>query len=844
MTLRLLFATVFASLCLMGESSTLYDRDDVVEAGYVADFACDGDFTKSVWTSAPKVKALRLHVGGVNGSAEPYSSDIRLLYSKTALYIGAYFRQPMDVMLARYDQNDQPVFSDDNVEIFLNLPGEESVSYCHFAVNPLGTNFDEKNGNKNWWVEGRRTLVKRTADGWMMEVKLPFGGLGIGRQYYGDSLGIRFCRTVHRPKMAVSSYPLLADHNHQSRSDFAKLAFLAPAGADAAALRAEADAARKSEYERRYDKLLRETEELLSGLEASRPLFAKKQHPVYAAAEVEVKRMSSALATFKKTKGGDYESLKALAKGFRKTVDEASYVVWPVDKWAGGSPKDLPPESVSHVPLLKFEQAGNEREAVCLTFAGLLCGPRLDLRIVPENYEVKDPKRLCIPGDCFEIYEEPYIHFDGRVLTAPLLKRPGNIITLTPGHPVRVWIVFNSRDVRPGNYPMTIKLKSAYDREIADREMRAEVKVWRFALPETHDWPMKSFFWGPAYCEHDEAQVLELLHGRHVTHGWTRSQCLYSFGGMRGVSKTDWYKPNPDKKKYPLGFDPEIARTANQKFFDTAKRLRMRFVFGWGTPYAPEWFQLMSDRLTGMGFDYSDFIFKSLIRDEFQKADIPQLASARAKVTAWPGSDKWWFQNVYLSTPPPSGATMDDIEAAKLPEFYRQWTVIHKLLKDPDRGPDVIRRLRAKGCEVWSYNCEICMQRRPILGYYRLWLWDCYLMGLDGAAMWTYGVRSGSDGFDSRDGFDDGVLWQANDGEMVPTVRFEAFSEGLEDVAYMDALKKAQRKLKAAGKAEDEEVSLLLGQCRSVQKANSQSMLDAWRLAAGRALDRLAGDGL
>jgi hypothetical protein len=186
-----------------------------------------------------------------------------------------------------------------------------------------------------------------------------------------------------------------------------------------------------------------------------------------------------------------------------------------------------------------------------------------------------------------------------------------------------------------------------------------------------------------------------------------------------------------------------------------------------------------------------------------------------------------WFQCVYLSTPPPTGATMDDIEAAKLPEFFKMWTVIDGVFRDHKRGLDVTRRLRAKGCKVWTYTCSRYMQTQDVLNYYRFYLWRTYMRGLDGAAMWTSGSRNGADGWDTRDGYDDGVLWCGVDKKMVPTKRFEAFREGLEDVAYMSLLEKAGTK---AAKA-------LLGTREDVIKSHDQKTLDAWRLAAGRAID-------
>ena len=140
------------------------------------------------------------------------------------------------------------------------------------------------------------------------------------------------------------------------------------------------------------------------------------------------------------------------------------------------------------------------------------------------------------------------------------------------------------------------------------------------------------------------------------------------------------------------------------------------------------------------------------------------------------------------SIPAPTGTTMDDIEEAKLPEFYKMFVVIDGVFRDPKRGLDVTRRLRAKGCQVWTYTCARYMQTKDVLGYYRFFLWHAYMRGLDGAAMWTSGRRVGDDGWDSRDGYDDGILWAGIGKQMIPTKRFEAFREGLEDVAYMDLL--------------------------------------------------------
>ena len=58
------------------------DTDEVFPAAFVEDFAVDGDMEKAVWRKAAR---LPEPVKYNNRGEMPYRSDIRLLYSKTAL---------------------------------------------------------------------------------------------------------------------------------------------------------------------------------------------------------------------------------------------------------------------------------------------------------------------------------------------------------------------------------------------------------------------------------------------------------------------------------------------------------------------------------------------------------------------------------------------------------------------------------------------------------------------------------------------------------------------------------------------------------------------------------------
>ena len=63
----------------------------------------------------------------------------------------------------------------------------------------------------------------------------------------------------------------------------------------------------------------------------------------------------------------------------------------------------------------------------------------------------------------------------------------------------------------------------------------------------------------------------------------------------------------------------------------------------------------------------------------------------------------------------------------------------------------------------------------------------------------------------------------------MPTKRFEAFREGLEDVAYLDRLRKL----------DDPRAKQLVEEASAIAALPAQATVQSWRLRAGRLLDSL-----
>ena len=141
------------------------DTDEVFPAAYVEDFTIDGDMTKGVWKKAKRVPELAVR----NGKADMGSkSDIRILYSKTAIYIGATLWQDMAQMTAKWDQRDMPIWNDDNIEVFIFAPSDNGNRLYQLVLNPINSFADLRDGIKNYWVRGNKHATKRFNDRWTM----------------------------------------------------------------------------------------------------------------------------------------------------------------------------------------------------------------------------------------------------------------------------------------------------------------------------------------------------------------------------------------------------------------------------------------------------------------------------------------------------------------------------------------------------------------------------------------------------------------------------------------------------------------------------------------------------
>lgn len=160
----------------------------------------DGVLDEAAWREA-EAAADFVQQDPETGRPASEITEVRVLIDNEAIYFGVTCRdRDARAIIARELRRDNPFAADDHFEILLDTFHDHRNAY-HFAVNPLGTQYDalitdeghdvNPEWNERWWSEARLG-----PDGWTAEIKIPLTTLRSGSDL--DSFGVNFKRYIRR----------------------------------------------------------------------------------------------------------------------------------------------------------------------------------------------------------------------------------------------------------------------------------------------------------------------------------------------------------------------------------------------------------------------------------------------------------------------------------------------------------------------------------------------------------------------------------------------------------------------------------------------------------------------
>jgi hypothetical protein len=403
-------------------------------------------------------------------------------------------------------------------------------------------------------------------------------------------------------------------------------------------------------------------------------------------------------------------------------------------------------------------------------------------RVVITNLAGKDGAPFSGPVVLREVVATGSVNGELVFDALPALDDAG-LVTLTAHHAVKIWISVDAHGVAPGNYTGRITI-AALRRETAMVELPLTIEVLNLRMPAEHlltlcTWDYVPNHWFPTHTK----EVLDDM-GRHGVNVFPRSTIPPGHVDASGHLTIDWPLLDAEldrlqgrgKILFHLGHPPiEFAA----KKSDTERR-----------PTEIAYILALRNHLRERGWGYEDYAFYLL--DEPGLDYGPNIAILVDAGKLFREADP----KLRTYTDPVPGLSWKDFE--RIEPLVDVWAPNMRLVSGLLSGDPRIKRIMLAKT-VWSYECVSQVKSLSPLRYNRANAWRAKFFGLGGIGFWTHSTAEVDPWFPGKTINDEYCLVYPGD-LPIPSVRWEAVRDGLEDVSAIALLEQAIRRNRQAGK--------------------------------------------
>ena len=355
-------------------------------------------------------------------------------------------------------------------------------------------------------------------------------------------------------------------------------------------------------------------------------------------------------------------------------------------------------------------------------------------------------------------------------------------VSLPPDEARQVWLTVDTHGLKPGLHELTLYLGSL-TKPPTIRAIPLRIEVWPVELPNDLFAKMN---WASFNLNEtsDQARTDMIEHGVAVVYGPPLPQIPVDNAGSR-AGEVDWSE-----------FDRNLARVPSH------------FTLLWGGPPACKWptgtapkednpeyaagfkagIHELASHLAAKGFPYRQWAFYPM--DEPWNTGFTGIANLKRFCQRVKESDP--KAQVYAD---PAGLVrVEYLEEFK--DLVDIWQPELNLLK---RDPKLLEWFHANAKRLWAYEAPGPAKDLLPLGHYRAYAWFAIKFGLEGVGYWVY---RGEDNWWGSNDTDYSAVYQTND-LVVPSRRWEADRDGVEDYRAVHLLREAIKKARAAKRTED-----------------------------------------
>ncbi len=437
-------------------------------------------------------------------------------------------------------------------------------------------------------------------------------------------------------------------------------------------------------------------------------------------------------------------------------------------------------------PAMHLEAFHGEVEAAVLNaFNWSFGGLKARVEIDPLLREGDDAKNAVQPHEVITLHEVVDVPAQTLDLSADALPRmnQASVVTLPPWDARQVWLSVDTSGLTPGTWRTVVHVRTL---EVESQDFTAPLTltVWDAALPEART--LRHCNWGYVSRSrlqyHEEESLAErVAHGNNVFVTSFVPKAKYNEAGEI-VGEIDYTAHDDFVRRYaPHGLilfhnTGGISGPGGRE----GEAYHKAFV---------AWMQAWVAHLKDMGIGYEGYAMYPVDEPGLRDGLVDlYLFYAKLAREADP--------KILMYTDPVSRITEEEL--VEMLPYVDIWCPNRSgfLL---DTGAEKLEIMKNSGNTMWTYECAGNVKHQSPLGYYRGQSWLVWHHGFTGIGFWSY-CTSGADPWYRPQDTNDYLLTYQGDG-VVPSKRWEAVRDGMEDHDMLVALRTAAAKAKEEGRA-------------------------------------------
>ncbi|MDI6783435.1 MAG: DUF4091 domain-containing protein [bacterium] len=496
-----------------------------------------------------------------------------------------------------------------------------------------------------------------------------------------------------------------------------------------------------------------------------------------------------------------------LQEAYKKLIASQT-IVWKKGVWENLFPDEMPPttEEVKEINLLAMQ---DEYISAALNITNLSFLP-YSARVWLEEIDGKtdDGKSAGFPRENIIFRRVVFRQLKNGITAGDALPEmdQAHLVEVPTLQSGQIWISIKTHNVPAGEYSGRIILKPLEDRMFSQKTVRLNIKVLPIALPK--EMPIATYLWDYAKNDVYVRDLIDHKINKLLVSCYLCPPVCDSTGNVISIDFTKHDEAVAMKHKYgnEIMFSYGVVREFDRW---AAKKNNWEYMSEpWKKAFAT-WLKLWVNHLLELGLDYSDFSMQ--IWDEATGEPAKKVAEVGPFLRSIDPKIRWVM----------NGA--QDLEEAKQMNPYVDIWIPHldSLMKSSEKEK-LVAFYKSTGKPIWSYTCRVNMTSQPVLDYYRLKPWYVYQLGFDGVCFWAYDSWRGDpwSDFDAvgEEGYysDNGVVYSGDQGP-IPSRRWEAYREGLQDYQYLYMLEQLVKQAEEESTVQaDMELKKLADEGRSV----------------------------